>query len=172
VHSKAGFLFWSGDQFSPFSFGDFLLDAEYLRSESRVHVAKSQFAAEPDIAEVAADHPVPVQPVAVQPVSVQPRWRSWTLLAVSAAVMMLVGLSALMLRDRVRRAPPQVAQTEAIAPPLRLEVEAQGNGVNIRWDPVSSLVKNARTGELVVVEQDQPPQVTPLDAAHLAAGHV
>jgi protein TonB len=57
--------------------------------------------------------------------------------------------------------------------PLQLEVEAQGEGLNIRWNPQSMPVTQAREGRLAILESDQPsPRIVPLDLQQLAGGHI
>lgn len=159
VSSKAGFLFWSGGDFFPFSFMDFPLDAEQLRASSRKNATESPFVPPPDQGETFRD-PAPRQ-----------RRPSRTLAAVSAAMIALAGLSAVWLMHRHRDASKAVGTVSPAVSHLQLEVEARGNGVEIRWDPANSLITHALKGNLVVVEQDQPPETATLGPASLATGH-
>jgi len=56
--------------------------------------------------------------------------------------------------------------------PLHLDVEAEGQGLNIRWNPQSVPVTQAREGHLVITEPGQPAQIITLDSAELTSGHV
>jgi hypothetical protein len=87
------------------------------------------------------------------------------------AVLTLAGLSAVLLRDGSpgsrQKAPPTVA-----AFPLELDVEAQRNALNIRWNPHSAPVTQAREAHLVILEGKGQPRAIPLDRQLLTSGHV
>ncbi len=95
-----------------------------------------------------------------------------TLLAIAAGVILVAGVSAFLLRDRWL--PSQKTTVPAVASfPLQLAVEPQGNGLmNIRWNPQSASVLQAREGRLVVVESGQQPRIIALEPAQLKIGHV
>src|SRR6266852_1192612 len=101
-----------------------------------------------------------------------------TLAAVFAAVLALAGLAAFRMRDHWMPAPKgatRAAMQKAREPasfPLHLDVEAEGQGLNIRWNPQSVPVTQAREGHLVITEPGQQPQIITLDPAQLASGHV
>jgi protein TonB len=175
AHSKAGFLFWSGTEFCPFSFMDFPLDAEQLRlslTRKAIESLGDRGAGLDEIADSAPKEVAPQIHVARQ----QRQWLRGLGAAVVALLAVAAALSVLWWRNRpVPRAPKPatVAQAPAPAPPnLQLEVEARGNGVDIRWNPSSALIAQAVSGNLVVAEEGHAPETTPLDPAHLAAGHV
>jgi hypothetical protein len=88
------------------------------------------------------------------------------------AVLTLAGLSAFLLRDGSSAGASQKALPTATAFPLQLAVEAQGNALNIRWNPQSALVTQAREGHLVILEGNRQPRVIPLDRQLLTSGHV
>jgi hypothetical protein len=88
------------------------------------------------------------------------------------AVLALAGLSAFLLRDQWLSAPRQKSAATAAAFPLQLDVEELGNGLNIRWNPQSAPVTQAREGRLVILEGDQRPRIVPLDPQQLTRGHV
>jgi len=163
---SAGFLFWDEGVLTPFSFLEFPLDAELLRFEAAPPSSDSS-------------SPSRVSPVEAVAAVAQERSRFRRALpAVCAAVVVLAGLSAFLMRDRWAPAPKQAAPTAiqtAPAPakfPLQLDVEAQGKGVNIRWNSQSAPVRQAREGHLVIMEPGQQPQIITLDPARLASGHV
>src|SRR5262249_46837548 len=56
--------------------------------------------------------------------------------------------------------------------PLQLDVEAQGNGLNVRWNPLSTAVATARGGRLVIADADQKVQTVDLGADQLRSGHI
>ena len=56
--------------------------------------------------------------------------------------------------------------------PLQLNVEAQGTGLNIRWDAQSAPVTDAREGRLTITEANKPLEVISLTAEQLATGHI
>jgi len=88
------------------------------------------------------------------------------------AVLTLAGLSAFLLRDGSSAGASQKALPTTTAFPLQLDVEAQGNALNIRWNPHSALVTQAREGHLVILEVNRQPRVIPLDRQLLTSGHV
>jgi hypothetical protein len=158
----AGFLFWDGGVLTPFSFMEFPLDAELLRFE----------AADPsDSSSVGRVRPVEAAPKEGS------RLRG-KLLAACAAVVAFAGLSTFLTRHQWMPAPkpaaPVTVQKAPVPPrfPLQLDVEAQGKGLNIRWNSQSVPVVEAREGRLVIMEPGQPPQIINLDPAQLSNGHV
>ncbi len=150
---------------------DFPLDAEELRFSSTRNAAESPLAPldQPETEEERRAGSRPPRNAA--PTQGHP---GRTLAVVSVAVLALAGLSALWFRHRPPDAPTPAPVNAAPAPgsPMQLEVEARGQGVEIRWNPANPLITHALNGNLVVIEQGQPPEITPLDSAHLATGHV
>jgi len=100
--------------------------------------------------------------------STQPRLVSTV---IASAALLVGGASAFLLRDRISGSPQQAPMTSA-AFPLQLAVEAQGNGLNIRWNPQSAPVVQAREGHLVIVESDHRPRIISLNPQLLTSGHV
>ena len=90
---------------------------------------------------------------------------------VALAVLMVGSLSAFLLQDR-SSASTQKAPATAVLFPLQLDVEARGDGLNIRWNPQSGPITQAREGHLAIREGDKPPRVIPLDRQLLTSGHL
>ena len=94
----------------------------------------------------------------------------------------LVSLCAFLLRDHWSTGPKQKPPaTVAALPleltvaefPLQLYVEARGDDLNVRWNPKSAPITEARDGRLVILEGDQqPPRIIPLNLQQLTSGHV
>jgi protein TonB len=62
--------------------------------------------------------------------------------------------------------------------PLRLELAGPGLAgpgkapIEVRWNPKSTLIAQARSGRLVVTEANQPPRTIPLSLSQLEVGHL
>lgn len=85
----------------------------------------------------------------------------------------LVGILVLLMVHRWVAVPKQAAPVQTASAALKLETEPQGNGrIDIRWNPKSAPIAQAREARLVVMERDQQPRVVPLDAEQLKAGHL
>jgi protein TonB len=57
--------------------------------------------------------------------------------------------------------------------PLQMQVESQGNGIlNVRWNPQSTAVIEAREGRLAIVEHGQQTRTIALSAEQLKIGHL
>lgn len=91
--------------------------------------------------------------------------------SVVLGVLILASLLALWLRDSSSASTRKTPATTQVFP-LQLDVEANGNGLNIRWNPQSAVVTHAREGRLVILEGDRKPQTIPLDQQLLTSGHV
>ena len=87
------------------------------------------------------------------------------------AALLLTGVSAFLLQDWKSNS-RQKAPVTAAAFPLQLAVEAQGNGLNVRWNPQSAAIAQAREGHLVIVEGDKRPRIISLNPQLLTSGHV
>jgi len=88
-------------------------------------------------------------------------------------VIVVAGISAYGLRDRWMPAPKHAAPAAAVRFPLQLELQPQANGlINIRWNPESPLVTQAREGRMVITERDQPPKTVALQSEQLKTGHL
>jgi hypothetical protein len=56
--------------------------------------------------------------------------------------------------------------------PLELDVEARGKGLNIRWNPRSAPISQAREGRLVIREDNHRQTIIQLDPQELTTGHL
>ncbi len=95
------------------------------------------------------------------------------------ALAVLAGVLVFAMKDRwLSAAPAPVATatplaTEGSSFPFQVKAEPQGNGlIDIRWNPQSSQVAQAREGRLVITEHDQPARVVDLSPDQLKIGHV
>jgi hypothetical protein len=96
----------------------------------------------------------------------------WILVtSVVLGMLVLASLLALLFRDSSSAATRKTPATTRVSP-LQLNVEANGNGLNIRWNPQSAVVTHAREGHLVILEDDRKPRTIPLDQQLLTIGHV
>ena len=86
------------------------------------------------------------------------------------AALLFGSLSAFLLRGWSSGSRQEAPVTEAF--PFQLAVEAQGNGLNIRWNPQSVPIVQARGGHLVIVEGDKRPRIITLNPQLLTSGHV
>jgi len=100
------------------------------------------------------------------------RPRKTLLLALGAGVLALAGSLAFLERNRLFPAPKVDVPRRGSGTPLLLTVEAQGAGLNIRWNPESEPVANAREGRLVIKEGDQKVQTLLFDPQQLKTGYV
>ena len=168
----AGFLFWDRDYLNPFSFMEFPLDAGLLWSERTTHSSEPQ-----------SNEPSSLGLVEQVEAVVSEKRRRGLLLRslpmVSAAAVVLAALLMFLMRDRFRPAPKhntlaaiQMTSAPRANFPLRMEVEARGNGLDIRWNPQSVPVMQAREGRLVIIEHGQDPQIMTLGPEQLTSGHV
>jgi TonB family protein len=97
-----------------------------------------------------------------------------------AGVLIAVGGISMGLVMRGHRAAKPVALAPTTAPvstannfPLQLQLEPQGKGqLNIRWNPQSTLIAQAREGRLVITESNQKPRTIPLALDQLKIGHL
>jgi protein TonB len=120
-----------------------------------------------------ADIPAPETVAAARREPARVSLRVVVAVAAVFAFLALAGLSAFLLRDRWSPAPKQKAPATVAAFPLQLDVEAQGDGLNVRWNPLSAPVTQAREGRLTILEGDQqPPRIIPLDLQQLTSGHI
>jgi hypothetical protein len=87
-------------------------------------------------------------------------------------VLAVAGLTGYVSRGRWLPLREPVIAAPAPAAPLQLEVEAQGNGLNVRWNQQSATIAEALVGRLVVRDGDRPTQVIALDRDQLTSGHV
>jgi hypothetical protein len=86
-------------------------------------------------------------------------------------VIALAGISVFFLRDRLW--PGSKPSGTGGSFPLQMQVESQGNGIlNVRWNPQSPAVIQAREGRLVIVERDQQTRTIALNPEQLKIGHL
>jgi len=86
--------------------------------------------------------------------------------------LVFAGISTLLFQER--RGPDSRQGASVTAPefPLQLDVEARGSGVNVRWNPQSAAVVQAREGRLVIRESDKRQTVIQLGRQELTSGHL
>jgi len=83
----------------------------------------------------------------------------------------LAGLSVFFLRGRLW--PESKPSGAGASSPLQLQVESQGNGIlDVRWNPQSAAVIQAREGRLVIAERDQQTRTMELSPEQLKIGHL
>ncbi len=74
-----------------------------------------------------------------------------------------------MLSEPKDKVPPQVR----VEPPLQVRVEPLGNGlIDVRWNPQSASIAQARDGRLVITEHNRQPRILALEAEQLKTGHL
>jgi hypothetical protein len=176
----AGFLFWDGDVFTPFSFMNFPFDVEVLKREASERSAEPAEGTEtPEIPLEAVPEPDreadrqpdrhPVREPASRNREEGPvRLSTTTLWMLGAA---LFGLTAGVVILGMYYLLPSLdlaASPEA----LKLDVLAQAEGINVRWNPKSRAIDRAREGRLIVADGDRQPQVLSLNKEELKIGHV
>ena len=104
-------------------------------------------------------------------------------LLIAGAVIAIAGISVGLVLRSHRPAKPQVvaAAVQPVAPaatqasnfPLQLQVEPQSNGsINVRWNPQSTLIVQAREGRLVITESNQKPRTIAVALEQLKFGHL
>jgi TonB family protein len=131
----------------------------------------------PDAFFTAAAQPSPLES-ALAKVPGGPR----TLLIVGALIAVGGISTGLLIRShRAHKSAAIVSATSAPIPapapnanfPLRLQLAGPGKGpIEVRWNPKSTLIVQARAGRLVVTEANQPPRIIPLALSQLEVGHL
>ncbi|MGD1095138.1 MAG: TonB family protein [Bryobacteraceae bacterium] len=108
------------------------------------------------------------------PRSSERRRSSLTAIFVAFGLILLVaGIAAFVYRDRWLPAAKSSAPVVQDNFPLQVKAEPQGNGlIDVRWNPQSPQVTQAREGRLVIQERDQQPRVVELNPEQLRIGHV
>jgi hypothetical protein len=86
--------------------------------------------------------------------------------------LVFAGISTLLFQERGAPQSRQNASTTAPEFPLQLDVEAKGNGLNVRWSPQSTAIIQAREGRLVIRESDKRQTVIQLGRQELMSGHL
>lgn len=90
---------------------------------------------------------------------------------IAGGVIALAGLSVFFLKDRLW--PESKPSGTGATFPLQMQVESQGNGIlNVRWNPQSTAVIQAREGRLVIAERDQQTRTIALSPEQLKIGHL
>jgi len=126
------------------------------------------------VAELSQTEPVDVNPPRTDATSKTTGGVSRRMLVTSSVVLgglILASLLALLFRDSSSASTRKTPATASVSP-LQLDVEANGNGLNIRWNPQSAVVTHAREARLVILEGDRKPRTIPLDQQLLTTGHV
>lgn len=110
-----------------------------------------------------------------------PRTRLLIGLAVGA-MLAAVGVSIFLVRAHSSKAPTVAAsapkdnappQVQVEPAPLQVRVEPLGKGlIDVRWNPQSASIAQARDGRLVITEPNQKPRILPLESGQLKTGHL
>jgi protein TonB len=190
----AGFFFWmETNVFAPSSLMNFPLEADMLGlqkkppapSERRVSSPVTSPApvrppGVPDaLPQGAAERtqrktePAELEPVAIEAPPLRPAIPAFRLITLLGLVMLFLGgLAIYQFRGQRPTESARAAPTQAAKSPLQLEVEEQGRGLNVRWNPQTEAVLQAREAHLEIQEDKQEPQIIPLDSQQLSSGHV
>ncbi len=92
-------------------------------------------------------------------------------LVITGGAVIALGLALFLLRDHLGLSKPSAGAGAASS--LQMQVESQGSGIiNIRWNPQSAIVAQAREGRLVILEHDQQPRTIALGPEQLKIGHL
>jgi TonB family protein len=170
--STAGFLFWDGGAITPFSFLEFPFSAELLGSEAAPEVV----AALPE--ELPAVHVNSALTVKISKTNKKRLQRNmplWLLLVLTLAL--ALGFFKLQRRrpspasDTARPPAMAAAAPRAIPARLELQVEAEGKGLNVRWNPQSDAIAQAAEGKLTIFDNKNSRAIG-LNAQQLTSGHV
>ncbi len=170
--STAGFLFWDGGAITPFSFLEFPFSAELLGSEAASEVV----AALPE--EPPAIHVNSALTVKVSKINKKQLPRNmpfWLLLVLTLAL--ALGFFKLQrprpspASDTARPSAMAAAAPRAIPARLELQVEADGKGLNVRWNPQSNAIAQAVEGKLTILDKGNSRAIG-LNAQQLTSGHV
>jgi hypothetical protein len=86
--------------------------------------------------------------------------------------LVFAGISTLLFPGRWMPESAQIDPTTAPEFPLQLDVEVGGNGLNVRWNPQSAPIIQAREGRLVIRESDRRQTVIQLGRQELTSGHL
>jgi hypothetical protein len=197
--STAGFVFWDGGSLVPFSLLDFPLDvaalqldasafpeepteswtpgvkdtAELARLETpREVVARQAPAREVATREAPARAATPMLPPPAPAARTPQRAPVPYGLMVGIVGVLLAGAAAFVLWQRSLSLARPLASTQFPASSLQLQVEALGNGLNLRWNPSAAAISHATAARLVVLESDREPKAVELDVEQLLSGHV
>jgi protein TonB len=89
------------------------------------------------------------------------------------AVSATVGVSTFLTRTRSAKTPTVVASAPIDNVPLQVRVEPLGKGlIDVRWNPQSAFISQARDGRLVITEPNQRPRILSLEGEQLKTGHL
>jgi hypothetical protein len=175
---RAGFLFWEGNAFVPFSVRDFTFEAESLRSTASIRVEIPQPKAPVATVKAPVTGPIylPAQMTVKSPLS-QPvpaggGYVRRGLLGLAGAVTASLCVGFL-LQDRLlpaeRVADPPVVVASV---PMELQANAEYKGLDIRWNPQSKPVVTAHAAQLAMIHPDGRDEVVPVDLLQLAQGQM
>jgi len=177
-HFRAGFLFWEGNAFVPFSVRDFTFAAESLRSTAsvRIEIPQAKAPAAAVAAPVAGPVFMPAQMTVKSPLSQPVRAgggyvrRGLLGLAGAVAASVCVGF---LLQDRLLPAervtdPPVVFASV----PMELQANSEDKGLDIHWNPESKPVVTAHAAQLAMIHPDGRDEVMPVDLLQLARGQM
>ena len=158
-HKTAGFFCWCGDFFTPFSFKDFIFDVPSVPSD-RAQTESSSL-------QTAGFEPATILRGTHQNHFVR------AVLATAASILMVAFLSRPSAGVATRHMDnPTVSQDGGAPTPLKLEVEALRDGLNVRWNPESTAIKRAVRGYLSILQPDRSNQNMTLSLEDLSRGYV
>jgi outer membrane biosynthesis protein TonB len=138
--------------------------------DNRAAVVRPKIAlTEPPVNQPAEPAPAALPPAAVS--GEKPQSRARLTLMAAGAVLALAAISGFLARDRWLSTAKPSRQAGSV--PLQVAAEPQGNGlINVRWNPQSPPVIDAREGRLVITERDQQPRIVTLGPEQLRIGHL
>jgi protein TonB len=138
--------------------------------DNRAAVVRPKIALnEPPVNQPVEPAPVALPSATVNGEQTQSRFR--LALVAAGAVLVLAAISGFLARDRWLGTAKPARQAGSV--PLQVAAEPQGNGlINVRWNPQSSPIIEAREGRLVITERDQQPRIVTLGPEQLRIGHL
>jgi hypothetical protein len=191
--NEAGFFFWNRNTLIPFSLMNFPVDAALLRRWATRHLIEPSALASEEVEEAPPEPEIAAKRghrdslslrtrlaagavvrtlAGLSTFLLRARWvPSRSLLATVGAVLMLTALGALLLPKHGRPTSKRSVAAQA-GFPFQLSVQAEGDGVDVRWDPQSTPLADAHEGRLVITAPQKRPQVVTLDPDQLASGHI
>lgn len=158
---KAGFLFWERDTFIPFSVQDFPFHEESLRRS-------------------ASSRPVEISPTpqlaltapAVPKFTIEPPAKPYLRRAFLcfSSVVFAAALAGFLMIDRLFPAPRLQAPVVVAGVPVELRAQADAEGLEVRWNPQSTPVANAREGRVTLVQPNGVNETIDLTFQQLTSG--
>jgi protein TonB len=92
---------------------------------------------------------------------------------VVGAVIAIVGVSVFLTRAHSSKTPKVAVSAPIDNVPLQVRVEPLGKGlIDVRWNPQSTSIAQARDGRLVITEPNQKPRILSLEGEQLKTGHL